>query len=444
MSIYFTKSLLGLVMAVTGLALPVTAFSQKKWTLRECIDYARQENIQVKKSIISTEGYGVDISQSKAALFPSLSGSVSQRYTNSQSPDGNGDYHYEGLFNGQYTLSASWTLYNGGKNKNNIKQAQLQKDAQSLTTENIQNETEIAITQAYLQILYSRESIKNNQNIVTSDSIQLLQTKDFFDAGSITRSEYAQVESQYSSDKYNLVQAQTSFENYKLQLKQLLELEYDDEIDIVFPEIKDEDVLLFIPSKYEVYRRALEIMPEVANSKVNIQLANLNKSSAKAGYLPTVSVTGSIGTGNIFNNSPSFATQVGRNFNQTIGVTVSVPIFDNKQNSSNVKKAELDIQTAQLNMVDTEKTLLKTIESLYQDAVAGQSQYRAAKYKVNSSELSYQLVQEQYALGMRNTVELTTGKNNYANALQSLLQAKYTALLSIKLLNFYQGQEITL
>lgn len=444
MSIYFTKSLLGLVMAVTGLALPVTAFSQKKWTLRECIDYARQENIQVKKSIISTEGYGVDISQSKAALFPSLSGSVSQRYTNSQSPDGNGDYHYEGLFNGQYTLSASWTLYNGGKNKNNIKQAQLQKDAQSLTTENIQNETEIAITQAYLQILYSRESIKNNQNIVTSDSIQLLQTKDFFDAGSITRSEYAQVESQYSSDKYNLVQAQTSFENYKLQLKQLLELEYDDEIDIVFPEIKDEDVLLFIPSKYEVYRRALEIMPEVANSKVNIQLANLNKSSAKAGYLPTVSVTGSIGTGNIFNNSPSFATQVGRNFNQTIGVTVSVPIFDNKQNSSNVKKAELDIQTAQLNMVDTEKTLLKTIESLYQDAVAGQSQYRAAKDKVNSSELSYQLVQEQYALGMRNTVELTTEKNNYANALQSLLQAKYTALLSIKLLNFYQGQEITL
>ncbi|MDR3058040.1 MAG: TolC family protein [Dysgonomonas sp.] len=444
MSIYFTKSLLGLVMAVTGLLLPVTAFSQKKWTLRECINYARQENIQVKKSNISAESYSVDISQSKAALFPSLSGSVSQRYTNSQSPDGNGDYRYEGLFNGQYTLSANWTLYNGGKNRNDIKQAQLQKEAQDLSTENIQNEMEIAITQAYLQILYSKESIKNNENIVATDEAQLKQTKDFLDAGSITRSEYAQVEAQYSADKYNLVQAQNSFETYKLQLKQLLELEYDEEIDIEFPEINDEDVLLFIPSKYEVYKRALVIMPEVANSKVNIQLANLSKASAKAGYLPTVSLSGSIGTGNIFNNSPSFATQIGRNFNQTIGVTVSIPIFDNKQNSSNVKKANLEIQNAELNLMDTEKTLLKTIENLYQDAISGQSKYRAAKDQVNSAELSYELVQEQYSLGMRNTVELTTEKNNYANALQSLLQAKYTALLSLKLLNFYQGQEITL
>lgn len=444
MSIYFTKSLLGLVMAVTGLFIPVAAFSQKKWTLRECIDYARQENIQVKKSIITTESYNVDISHSKAALFPSLSGSVSQRYTNSQSPDGAGDYHYEGLFNGQYTLNANWTLYNGGKNKNNIKQAQLKKEAQSLNTENIQNQTEIAITQAYLQILYSRESIKNNENIVASDEEQLKQSKEFLDAGSITHSEYAQVEAQYSSDKYNLVQAQSSYESYKLQLKQLLELDYDEEIDIVFPEINDEDILLFIPSKYEVYRRALNIMPEVANSKLNIQLANLSKSSAKAGYLPTISVTGSIGTGNIFNNSPSFATQIGRNFNQSIGLTLSVPIFDNKQNKSNVKKAELDIQTAQLELIDTEKTLLKTIETLYQDAVSGQSKYRAAKDQVKSSELSYQLVLEQYSLGIRNTVELTTEKNNYANALQSLLQAKYTALLSLKLLNFYQGQELTL
>ncbi|MFR0677372.1 TolC family protein [Dysgonomonas mossii] len=444
MSIYFTKSLLGLVMAVTGLFIPVAAFSQKKWTLRECIDYARQENIQVKKSIITTESYNVDISQSKAALFPSLSGSVSQRYTNSQSPDGAGDYHYEGLFNGQYTLNANWTLYNGGKNKNNIKQAQLKKEAQSLNTENIQNQTEIAITQAYLQILYSRESIKNNENIVASDEEQLKQSKEFLDAGSITHSEYAQVEAQYSSDKYNLVQAQSSYESYKLQLKQLLELDYDEDIDIVFPEINDEDILLFIPSKYEVYRRSLNIMPEVANSKLNIQLANLSKSSAKAGYLPTISVTGSIGTGNIFNNSPSFATQIGRNFNQSIGLTLSVPIFDNKQNKSNVKKAELDIQTAQLELIDTEKTLLKTIETLYQDAVSGQSKYRAAKDQVKSSELSYQLVLEQYSLGMRNTVELTTEKNNYANALQSLLQAKYTVLLSLKLLNFYQGQELTI
>lgn len=444
MDIYRFKRLFGLVLIVAGLLLPATAFSQKTWTLKECIDYARQENIQVKKSNISTESYDVDISQSKAALFPTLSGSVSQRYTNSQSLDQNGDYRYEGLFNGQYTLNANWTIYNGGKNKNNIKQAQLQKETQELNTENTQNQIEIAITQAYLQILYSKESIKNNENILASSETQLKQTKDFLDAGSITKSEYAQIEAQYSSDKYNLIQAQNSYETYKLQLKQLLELEFDEDIEVEFPQIDDNAVLQFIPSKYEVYKKALTIMPEIASSKLNIQLANLNKSSAKAGYLPTVSVSGSIGTGNIFNSSPSFATQIGHNFNQSIGVTVSIPILDNKQNKSNVKKADLDIKTAELNLIDAQKTLLSTVENLYQDAVAGQTKYRAAKDKVNSTKLSYELIQDHYTLGLRNTVELVTEKNNYANALQDALQAKYTALISLKLLNFYQGEEISL
>ncbi|MFT4223557.1 TolC family protein [Dysgonomonas sp.] len=429
------KRLLDLALVV-GILLPTTAFSQKKWTLRECIEYARHENIQVKKSNIAEESYTVDISQSKAELFPSLSGSAAGRYTHTQ--------HEKGLLNGQYTLNANWTIYNGGKNTNAIKQTKLQKESQELSTRTTQNNIEIAITQAYLQILYSRESIKNNENIVASDSVQMQQTKDFLDAGRITKSEYAQVEAQYSADKYSLVQARNSFDNYKLQLKQLLELEYDEEMDIIFPDIDDNDILQFIPSKYEVYRRSLEIMPEIANSKLNIQMANLNKASAKAGYLPTVSISGSIGTGNIFNSSPSFSTQIGDNLNQSIGITVSIPIFDNKQNKSNVNKAKLNIQTAELNLLDSQKTLLSTIESLYQDAVSGQSKYNAAKDKLRSAKLSYDLLQEQYALGMRNTVELTTEKNNYANALQDLSQAKYTALLSIKLLNFYQGQGITL
>ncbi|MDR1707509.1 MAG: TolC family protein [Prevotella sp.] len=429
------KRLLDLALVV-GILLPTTAFSQKKWTLRECIEYARHENIQVKKSNIAEESYTVDISQSKAELFPSLSGSAAGRYTHTQ--------HEKGLLNGQYTLNANWTIYNGGKNTNAIKQTKLQKESQELSTRTTQNNIEIAITQAYLQILYSRESIKNNENIVASDSVQMQQTKDFLDAGRITKSEYAQVEAQYSADKYSLVQARNSFDNYKLQLKQLLELEYDEEMDIIFPDIDDNDILQFIPSKYEVYRRSLEIMPEIANSKLNIQMANLNKASAKAGYLPTVSISGSIGTGNIFNSSPSFSTQIGDNLNQSIGITVSIPIFDNKQNKSNVSKAKLNIQTAELNLLDSQKTLLSTIESLYQDAVSGQSKYNAAKDKLRSAKLSYDLLQEQYALGMRNTVELTTEKNNYANALQDLSQAKYTALLSIKLLNFYQGQGITL
>lgn len=418
--------------------------AQDVWTLRSCIDYARQKNIQVQKSQITTDSYEVDVLQSKAALFPSLSGSISQKYGNSQVANSNGDYKYEGTFAGQYSLNASITLYDGNRNMNNIKQAKLQKISSELATQEIQNNIELSITQAYLQLLYARESIKNNENILASSEAQLNQTKIFLDAGSITRSEYAQVEAQYSSDKYNLVLAQNTFDNYLLQLKQLLELDYDTDFKADFPDIDNENVLRMLPSQYDVYQTALRIMPEMENSKLKIQIANLNKASAKAGYLPTLSLNGSIGTGNIYNQSPSFFTQIDRNFNQSVGLTVSIPIFDNRQNKSNVEKASLNIKTAELDLLDAEKTLLRTIEGLYQDAVSAQSKYVAANDKLKSTQLSYELVEEQYNLGMRNTVELTTEKNNYSNSLQELLQAKYTALLSLKLLNFYQGQEITL
>lgn len=417
--------------------------AQQKWTLRDCIDYARQENIQVKKSQISAESSEIDIKQAKAELFPSLSGSISQGYNHSK--EASNDYKYKGVFSGQYGLSASWTVFDGKRNLNTIKQAQLQKEADELYTEQQQNNIEISITQTYLQLLYARESIKNNENIVASSAAQLKQTKDFLDAGSITRAEYAQVEAQYSSDKYNLVLAQNSYDNYLLQLKQLLELDIDDEFNPEFPEVSDDEVESFIPSKYEVYRIALQIMPEIKNNLLGIDIAKVGKSSAKAGYLPTISLNGSVGTNNVWNNGyPAFSTQANRNFNQYIGVSVSIPIFDNRKNKSNVQAADLQIQTAELNYTQAQKDLLNTIEGLYLDAVSGQSKYRAAKDKLTSSELSYTLVQEQYALGMRNTVELTTEQNNYANAMQELLQAKYTALLSVKLLNFYQGKEITL
>lgn len=430
-----------IILVIIGFSCNLSA--QKKWTLRDCIDYARQENIQVKKSQISAESSEIDIKQAKAELFPSLSGSISQGYNHSK--EASNDYKYKGVFSGQYGLSASWTVFDGKRNLNTIKQAQLQKEADELYTEQQQNNIEISITQTYLQLLYARESIKNNENIVASSAAQLKQTKDFLDAGSITRAEYAQVEAQYSSDKYNLVLAQNSYDNYLLQLKQLLELDIDDEFNPEFPEVSDDEVESFIPSKYEVYRIALQIMPEIKNNLLGIDIAKVGKSSAKAGYLPTISLNGSVGTNNVWNNGyPAFSTQANRNFNQYIGVSVSIPIFDNRKNKSNVQAADLQIQTAELNYTQAQKDLLNTIEGLYLDAVSGQSKYRAAKDKLTSSELSYTLVQEQYALGMRNTVELTTEQNNYANAMQELLQAKYTALLSVKLLNFYQGKEITL
>lgn len=438
------KNIITIVLGLSSIMGICNLSAQKKWNLRDCIDYARTENIQIKKSELNIESYSVDIKQSKAALFPSLSANISQQFSNAKIEKGDGNYRYEGLFNGQYGINASWTIYNGKQNINSIKQAKLNKEASEFNKEEIGNNIEIAITQAYLQIIYAWESIRNNQNIVSSSEAQLKQTQDFLDAGSITRSEYAQVEAQYSSDKYNLVLAQNSFDNYKLQLKQLLELDFNQEFDIVIPDIQTISALEIIPSKEEVYRTALATMPQIKSSLLQIDLANISKSKAKAGSLPTISITGNIGTGNIYNESPSFLTQLDRRFSQSVGLSINIPIFDNRKNKSAVQKANLEIESARLDYIDTQKELLRTIEELHQNAISGQSKYCAVQGKLKSVELSYELVREQYELGMRNTVELTTEKNNYANALQELLQAKYNAILSLKLLNFYQGQQISL
>lgn len=434
-----TKYKLILLIIVTSCNLS----AQKRWTLQECIDYARQENIQIRKASLTSESSQVDIKQAQSALFPSLSGSISQGYNHAK--DANSNYQYEGLFSGQYGLNASWTVFNGKQNLNNIKSAKLQKEANDLNIQEQQNNIEISITQVYMQLLYAYESIKNNENIVASSALQLQQTQDFLDAGSITRSEYAQVEAQYSSDKYNLVLAQNSYNNYVLQMKQLLELDITDTFEPQIPIVGDNQVEILIPSKYEVYETALQIMPEIKKSQLSINMAEVDKSSAKAGYIPTVALNASIGTNNIWNGSyPSFSTQIGRNFNQYVGMSINIPILDNRKNKSNVEKAKYQIQTAQLDYTQAQKDLLNTIENFYLEAVSGQSKFYAAKDKLESTKLSYELVKEQYALGMRNTVELTTEQNNYSNAQQELLQAKYTALLNMKLLNFYQGKSITL
>ena len=417
--------------------------AQKKWTLADCIAYAREQNIQVKKLEVATQSSELDKAQSKAALFPSLSGSISQGYNRSKSASN--DYEYRGLFSGSYGLNLNWTLYNGMKNLNNIKSSTMEIESSKYSTEKQQNDVEISIVEVYLQLLYARESIKNNENILTSSKVQLDQAKDFLELGKITQAEYAQVDAQYSSDNYNLVLAQNSFDTYKLQLKQLLELGIEETIEVDFPTISENDVVAIIPAKDEVYMQALNIMPEIKQSQKRIEIAELSKSTAKAGFLPTVSLQGSIGTSNTWNKGyDTFSTQVGRNFNQYVGVAISIPIFDNLQNKTNYRKAKLDIETAKLDQIDSSKSLLKTIENLYQDAVGAQSRLHAAKVKLESLTLSYDLVKEQYALGMRNTVELTTEQTNYSNALQDLLQAKYAALLTNKLLQFYQGKEISL
>ncbi|MDR0429434.1 MAG: TolC family protein [Tannerellaceae bacterium] len=410
----------------------------KRWTLQECIDYALEQNIQVKKSKVALLSGGEDTKNAQARLFPSLSASVSQNLVNYPS----GNVATNNSYTGNYGVNANWTLFDGNRRTNTIKQQEIYDEINHLNVEQSENDIRISLVQAYMQVLYASEAVRINENTVEVSKAQHDRAGELFKAGSISRVDLAQMESQYSTDNYQLVVARTTLDNYKLQLKQLLELDITEEMEIVIPELTHHDVLTPLPAKELVYATSLAVMPEVKSSELNRDVTSLEIKKAKAGYYPTLSLNAGIGAGHVSGNNFSFGNQMWDRFNESVGLTISIPVYSNRDNKTAVNKAKYAATTSQLDLLNTQKALLRTVEGIYLDATSSQNQYLSAAERVKYIEKSFKLTEEQFFLGMKNTLELLTEKNNLLNAQQQELQSKYMAIMSIQLLNIYQKKPI--
>lgn len=444
----------GIVYAIAAFAItsPWGVFAQevKTWTLNDCIRYALEQNIQLQQNRLSLEESKVDVKTAKAALFPSLSFSTGHNMTNRPYQETSSmvsgteiiSSSNKTSYTGSYGLNAQWTVWNGGQRLNTIKQQKLNKETAELTVNEQENTLQEEITKLYVQILYADESVRINEGTLDLSKAQYERGKELLAAGDISKSELAQLESQVSNDNYQLVTAQTSLENYKLQLKQLLELDGDREFTLAIPELDETNVLSPLPAKADIYNTALALRPEIQSSRLNIQSADLSISMAKAGYLPNVSLTAGIGTNHTTGSDFTFSEQVKRGWNNSIGLSVSLPIFSNRETKSAVEKAKIQRESRQLDLTNAQKELYRTIETMWLDASSAQQQFVAADAKLKSSQSSYELVNEQFKLGMKNTVELLTEKNNLMSAQQERVQAKYMAILNRVLLEFYAGNQI--
>ncbi|WP_291584106.1 TolC family protein [Bacteroides sp.] len=423
-----------------------------EWTLQDCIDYALEQNITLRKSRINAESTAVDVKTAKAALFPSLSFSTSQNMVNRPYQESSSTVsgteilrsNSKTSYNGNYGLNAQWTVYNGSKRLKTIEQEKLNNRVAELDVATSEKNIEESITQTYVQILYAAESVKVNESTLAVSEAQCDRGKELLAAGSLSKADLAQLEAQVSTDRYQLVTAQTTLQNYKLQLKQLLELDGEEEMNLYLPALDNSKVLSPLPTKTDVYHAALAVRPEIESGKLNIQASELNIDIARAGYMPSVSLSAGIGTNNTSGSDFTFAQQVKNGWNNSLGLSISVPIFNNRQTKSAVQKAKLQRETSMLNLLDEQKTLYKTIEGLWLDANSAQQRYVAAQEKLRSTQTSFDLVSAQFNLGMKNTVELLTEKNNLLSAQQETLQAKYMAILNAQLLKFYQGGDIEL
>lgn len=416
-----------------------TTDTLRLWTLHDCLNYAMEHNIQVKKSRVAYLSGREDTRQAQAQLFPSLAGSVTQGYVNYPASGAERNNSYSG----NYSVNANWTVFDGGKRYQTIKQQKIQNKVDELGIEQSEDDIKISLVETYMQAMYATEAVRISENTVEVSKAQRDRAVGLLEAGSISKVDLAQLESQYSTDKYQLVVARTNLANYTLQLKQLLEMDMTDELQLAPPTLSDEDVLVPLPDKERIYTTSLAVMPEVKSSQLSIAIAELEKKKAWAGFLPSLSLGAGIGTGHLSGTDYAFGSQVWNKFNESFSLTLSIPIFSNREHKTAYNKARLAITTSQLDLLNTQKQLLKTVEGIYLDATSAQEQYTSAVERLAYTEESYQLTEEQFFLGMKNTVELLTEKNNWLTAQQEVLQSKYRTIMSIQLLNIYQKMPVT-
>lgn len=444
------------IIALCAVAIALTASADETvsgtWSLQQCIDYAMDHSLQLRQKQVTVDRNEVQVEARKGALFPSLSFATNQSaswrpwseaYYNLS--DGNlNSTSSEVNYNGSYGLSANWTVWDGGRNRKQLKKSRLAKEQSEVDIESTRLSLQEQIVQIYVQILYQTEAVRVNSEILANTRIQADRAKAMYEVGNMSRADYAQMEAQVSQEEYNVTNAETQLASFKLQLKQLLEIVDSPDFDMAVPEINPDNVLAILPTPADVYDMALNTRPELRYYRLGIESAEMDIDIAKRGYYPTLGMSAGINTSNMSGLDKSFGTQLKTNLNNNIGLSISIPIFDQKQNKTNVATARLARESAQIELELEEKQLRSDIETYWLNAVNAQQQFRNATTSVESMRTSYDLVSEQFAVGLKDIVDLQTGKNNLIQAEQQMLQAKYTAVLNRALLLFYQGSPLTL
>lgn len=428
-----------------------TECAAKQWSLRDCIDYALANNIQLQKAKIKEYSALEDVKQSQAALLPSLNLSTSQNVSYTPWPQQGRATVADGYvqssvdkvyYNGSYSLSGNWTVWNGNKNRNNVKLNKVAAEQARLDSATTANNVLEQIAQLYVQILYSNEAIA-----VTKESLKTSQTneqrgKTMVKVGKMSKADLAQLTAQRAQDEYAIVEAESNLRNYKRQLKELLQITSDEEFDVAVPSTTDDMALEAVPALNDVYAASLEQRPEIKNAKLGIKSSDLGIKVAKAGRMPTVSLNAGVMTSTSSMSDNAWGTQMKNNFSLGGGVTVSIPLFDNRQTKTAINKAKLQKQSYLLDLQDKQTTLYSTIENYWLQAVTNQNKFKAARVSTESAQASYELLSEQFKQGLKNTVELMTGKTNLLQAQQNELQSKYLAILNLNMLEFYQTGNI--
>jgi outer membrane protein len=413
------------------------------WDLQACLDYAKKNNIQINSLRLTEQTSEQAYLLSKAARLPNLTATLGHTAIHSKNANPVvGGFQTQSSFAGNYNLNSDITLYRGGYLNDDIRQKNLEIQSANLNILQTENEITLQITQAYLNILLAKENVIYVKDLVTSTIAQVDQGKKQYEAGSIAKNAYIELQAQLATDKYTLVTAQNAVRQNKLTLKQLLQLPIPDTLDVVAPDsvIATEAVA----SLQQVETSALQNRPEIKNGQLGIDISRYDLAKAKAGYLPTLTGTGTLSSGYSNNQDISYFQQLDNNFFQLIGLTLSIPIFTNRTNKTNVENAKIEVAQSKLTFLNVQTVLAQSIEQAYINVLNAQGQYDAALEELKANQETFRIAGVQLQVGAVNLVDYLQQKTLYIQAFQAYIQAKYNAALSIKIYDFYMGMAIKL
>ena len=447
------KKFLILVLLVVLAKLDIQA-QPKQWTLRECCDYAVSHNISVRQQENQLRQRELQLSSAKSQRLPDLSASTSQNFSFGRGLTAQNTYTNTNTSSTSFSLGSSVPLFTGFQIPNQVKLNQLNLEAATANLEKAKNDIRTQVAQAYVQILYDIEMVEVARRQIGIDSMQVARLQALVDNGKASGAELSQQRATLAQSQLTATQADNNLQLAILNLTQLLELPTPEGFSVVRPSLPTDTAVAnstlytlhsTLSSPDAIYAEALTVKPEVQSAQIGVKAAERNIDIAKAGYMPTLSLSGGLGT-NYYTTSgfksDGFGKQLKNNFSQYIGLNLSVPIFNRFQTRNSVRSAEIDRENQLLQLDNTKKTLYKEIQQVYYNAVAAQAKCESSAAAARSSQDAFTLMQAKYENGKANITEFNESKNNYLRAESDLVQARYEQLYQQALVRFYQGKSL--
>ena len=423
-----------------------TAGAAENWTLQRCIDYAIENNIQIRQSDIAAQGRDVDYNSARSNRLPGVSAGASQNWSFGRGLTANNTYDNTNTTSTSFSIGTDVTLFAGGRINSNIKLAELSLEAAKSDLDRIKDDVRVQVAQAFIQIVYNRSILDVAHNQVAIDSMQVERLTELAAIGKASSAEVASQQATLAQSRLSVTQAENNLSLSILTLTQLLELPSPEGFQIVAPQT---DYLEFsLPDSPEtIYEQALGIKSSIKSEELRLEQSNKNIDIAKSGFYPTLSLSAGAGTNyyttSKFQSDP-FGNQLKNNFSQYIGLNLSIPVFSRNSNRNNVRSAQLNSMNQQMQLDNVKKQLYKEIQQAYYNAVASKSRFESSELVQASAQESFNLVQAKYEGGKASITEFNESKNRLVTAQADVIKYRYEYLFNTALLEFYRNSSFEL